>query len=169
MGQDQHIDEVDRIVAAWRRERPSLDVTPLQVLSRVSRLARLLDIARRKAFAVRGLESGEFDVLSALRRAGEPHQLTPTQLVKQTLVTSGTMTNRITRLAARGLVERTSSESDARSVFVTLTDAGRDIVDAAMDELVAGEQEILAVLNQQEQDQVAGLLKRVLGPFDEDE
>src|SRR5438270_11712156 len=93
-------DEVDRLVAAWRRERPDLDVQPLEVLSRVTRLARHLDRARRTAFAEHGLEPWEFDVLSALRRAGAPYQLSPGQLLTQTLVTSGTMTNRIDRLAA---------------------------------------------------------------------
>jgi len=85
-------DEVDDLVAAWRDQRPDLDVAPLQVLSRVSRLARHLDIARRGAFAAHGLESWEFDVLSALRRAGPPFQLTPGALLRATLVTSGTMT-----------------------------------------------------------------------------
>ena len=99
-------DDVDGIVAAWRRERPDLDVGPLEVLSRVSRLARHLDIARRDAFAGRGVEAWEFDVLSALRRSGEPYQLTPGELLRQTLVTSGTMTNRLDRLADRGLITR---------------------------------------------------------------
>lgn len=116
------IDEVDRIVEAWRRERPDLDVAPLSVLSRVTRLARHLDLARRSAFARHQLEVWEFDVLSALRRAGEPYQLSPGTLVAQTLVTSGTMTNRIDRLAERGLVERLPAPGDRRGVLVHLTD-----------------------------------------------
>jgi len=92
-------DEVDELVAAWRAQRPDLDVEPMQVLSRISRLARHLDIARRAAFADHGLETWEFDVLSALRRQGPPFQLTPGALLRATLVTSGTMTNRIDRLA----------------------------------------------------------------------
>src|SRR5258708_22982739 len=107
-------DEVDRLVAAWRRERPDLDVAPLEVLSRVSRLARHLDRARRTAFAEHDLEPWEFDVLSALRRAGEPYQLTPSKLLTQTLVTSGTMTNRIDRLAAKDLVKRLPDPRDPR-------------------------------------------------------
>lgn len=107
-------DEVDRLVAAWRRERPDLDVEPLEVLSRVSRLARHLDRARRLAFAEHGLEPWEFDVLTSLRRAGAPYQLSPGQLLTQTLVTSGTMTNRIDRLAKKGLVERLPDPSDRR-------------------------------------------------------
>ena len=91
-------DEVDDLVAAWQAQRPDLDVEPLQVLSRVSRLARHLDRARRDAFAGHGLEPWEFDVLAALRRQGPPYQLSPGALLRITLVTSGTMTNRIDRL-----------------------------------------------------------------------
>src|SRR5689334_20098722 len=115
-------DEVDRIVEAWRHERPDLDVAPLEVLSRVSRLARHLDRARSAAFTEHALESWEFDVLSALRRAGDPYELSPGQLVTQTLVTSGTMTNRVDRLTARGLVQRLPDPRDRRGVLVRLTD-----------------------------------------------
>ena len=97
----------------------------MQVLSRISRLARHLDIARRGAFAEHGLESWEFDVLSALRRQGPPFQLTPGALLRATLVTSGTMTNRIDRLAAAGLVRREPDPRDKRGVLVTLTGQGR--------------------------------------------
>ena len=97
-------DEVDDLVAAWQAERPDLDVQPLQVLSRVSRLARHLDRARRAAFASHGLEPWEFDVLAALRRQGPPYVLRPGALLRTTLVTSGTMTNRVDRLEATGLV-----------------------------------------------------------------
>src|SRR5690606_16438977 len=106
MPADSPADEVDRIVDAWERERPDLDFAPLQVLSRVGRLSWHLDRARRGAFAASGLEPWEFDVLAALRRAGAPYQLSPKALMQQTLVTSGTMTNRIDRLVDRRLVER---------------------------------------------------------------
>ena len=80
-------DEVDRLVAAWARERPDLDVRPLEVLSRVTRLARHVDRARGTAFAAHDLDGWEFDVLAALRRAGRPYMLSPGALVAQTLVT----------------------------------------------------------------------------------
>jgi len=97
-------DEVDNIVEAWRRERPDLDVAPMEVLSRISRLAHHLDRVRANAFSAHHLESWEFDVLAALRRSGPPYRLSPGQLLRETMVTSGTMTNRVDRLAARGLV-----------------------------------------------------------------
>src|ERR1700754_1142904 len=128
-------DEVDRLILTWQRERPDLDVAPMEVLSRVSRLARELDRARGQAVDTHGLESWVFDVLAALRRAGPPYQLSPGKLLKETLVTSGTMTNRVDRLAARGLVERLPDPGDRRGVLVQLTLAGRDGVDAAMADL----------------------------------
>ncbi len=124
-------DEVDTIVEAWRRERPDLDVAPMEVLSRISRLARHLDRVRANAFTAHDLESWEFDVLAALRRSGPPYRLSPGQLLRETLVTSGTMTNRVDRLAARGLVARQDHPDDRRGVLVQLTEAGRDAVDAA--------------------------------------
>jgi DNA-binding MarR family transcriptional regulator len=159
-------DEVDDIVARWQRERPDLDVTPLQVLSRVSRLARHLDRARRAAFAAHGLETWEFDVLSALRRQGPPYQLSPGALLRATLVTSGTMTNRIDRLAEAGLVSRHRDQQDKRSVLVQLTDSGRRTVDAAMTDLLSRERDLLTGLGPGEQADLAGLLRVLLAPFD---
>lgn len=160
-------DEVDRIVAAWNRERPDLDVGPLEVLSRVARLTRHLDLARRGAFTAHHLEHWEFDVLAALRRAGEPYQLSPGVLLTQTLVTSGTMTNRIDRLEARGLVERRRSSADRRGVIVRLTDDGRALVDAAFEALLAEEDELLSHLPQGDRAQLATLLRVVLAQFDD--
>ena len=155
-------DEVDRIVDAWHGERPDLDFAPLQVLSRVDRLARRLDRARRAAFDASGMEPWEFDVLSALRRAGEPYELSPKALLQQTLVSSGTMTNRVDRLTLRGLVARRTDPRDGRGVLVTLTDAGRTAVDAAIADLLQAERDILAGLSAGEQDQLAALLRRLI-------
>jgi DNA-binding MarR family transcriptional regulator len=147
VAESDEADEVDAIVAAWKRERPDVDVSAMQVLSRVTRLARHLDRARKQAFAAHDLDTWEFDVLAALRRAGSPYQLSPGRLVAETLVTSGTMTNRVDRLAARGLVERRPDPNDRRGVLVSLTDTGRRTVDAALDELLAHERDILASLD----------------------
>jgi DNA-binding MarR family transcriptional regulator len=159
-------DEVDEIVARWHAERPDLDVTPLHVLSRVSRLARHLDRARGAAFAAHGLEAWEFDVLSALRRQGAPYQLSPGALLRATLVTSGTMTNRIDRLAARGLVRRHPDPQDKRGVLVELSTAGLRSVDAAMADLLERERGLLAALPAGQQQELAGLLRVLLAPFD---
>ncbi|GAA3409681.1 hypothetical protein GCM10018952_11270 [Streptosporangium vulgare] len=165
-GSDPGSDEVDLLVAAWRQERPDLDVEPLQVLSRVSRLARHLDRARRASFAEHGLETWEFDVLTALRRAGDPYEMSPGALLRATLVTSGTMTNRIDRLAAAGLVRRRPDPEDRRGVLVSLTDAGRTRVDGAFADLLRRERDLLSGLGKREQQALAGLLRTLLVPFD---
>jgi DNA-binding MarR family transcriptional regulator len=159
-------DEVDRLVAAWRRERPDLDVRPFEVLSRLARLARHLDRARRAAFGEHDLEVWEFDVLAALRRAGDPYVLSPGQLLAQTLVTSGTMTNRIDRLTARGLVQRRPDPGDRRGVHVRLTALGKQRVDAALDDLLDRERELLAGLSPKQQDALSALLRQLVIPFE---
>jgi DNA-binding MarR family transcriptional regulator len=159
-------DEVDDLVAAWHSERPDLDVEPLQVLSRVSRLARHLDRARRVAFAGHGLEIWEFDVLSALRRQGAPYQLTPGALLRATLVTSGTMTNRVDQLAKAGLVRREPDPQDRRGVLVTLTPAGLDRVDSALADLLRSEHALLSELSEDQRRTLADLLRILLAPLD---
>ena len=162
-------DEVDRIVDDWSRERPDVDFAPLQVLSRVARLSKHLDRARRQAFAASGLEPWEFDVLAALRRAGTPYQLSPKALLQQTLVSSGTMTNRIDRLVERRLVERKTDPHDGRGVLVVMTSRGTDAVDAAISELLSGEAELLEALSKADQERLATLLRKLSLDFDEPE
>jgi DNA-binding MarR family transcriptional regulator len=159
-------DEVSRIVAEWRQERPDLDVSALEVLSRVTRLARHLDRARKSAFAKHGLETWSFDVLAGLRRTGMPYELSPGQLLQQTLVTSGTMTNRIDRLQELGFVERRPEPNDGRGILVRLTPEGKEVVDAALDDLLASEESLLAKLTKIERHQLAQFLCTVLMPFD---
>jgi DNA-binding MarR family transcriptional regulator len=159
-------DEVDAVVAGWRRALPDTDVSPLEVLSRVTRLARHLDRQRNVVFARHDLETWTFDVLSSLRRAGPPFELSPGQLVADTLVTSGTMTNRIDHLEKRGFVRRRPDPLDARGVRVRLTATGRRRVDAALKDLVAREDAILGTLDRSERAELGGLLRRVVAPFD---
>ena len=158
-------DEVDRLIAAWKRERPDLDLSPLAVLSRITRIARHLDIARRDAFG--DLENWGFDVLAALRRAGEPHQLSPGQLMQETLVTSGTMTNRLDRLEELQLITREPDPNDGRGSLVTLTRAGIRAVDSAMEDLLENERELLQNLSVKEREVLADLLSKLVTEFDE--
>lgn len=159
-------DEVDRIVRAWNTQRPDLDFSPLEVFSRVDRLSKHLDRARREAFRRSDLDSWEWDVLSALRRAGEPYQLSPKQLLQQTLVTSGTMTNRIDRLVGRRLVRRESDPGDGRGILVTLTEDGRVRVDAAITRLVDAEAALLDALSRSDQERLTTLLRKLSLGFD---
>ncbi len=158
-------DEVDDLVDAWARERSDLDLAPVEIFSRISRLSRRLDFARREAFGAHGIESWEFDVLAALRRAGAPYELTPGRLLRETLVTSGTMTNRVDRLEARGFVRRLPDPSDRRGVLVQLSPEGKSAVDGAFEALLTAEQLLLADLSATEHEQLTGLLRDLLVPF----
>jgi DNA-binding MarR family transcriptional regulator len=158
-------DEVDDLVEAWHRERDDLDLAPVEVFSRISRLARLLDKARREAFTAQRIETWEFDVLAALRRAGSPYQLTPGALLHETMVTSGTMTNRVDRLATRGFVERSPDPTDRRGVLVRLTPSGKEAVDGAFESLLDSERALLIDLPAGDRTRLAELLKRLMAPL----
>ena len=156
---------MDELVEAWHRERADLDLAPVEVFSRIGRLERLLDRVRREAFSAHDVESWEFDVLAALRRAGDPYQLTPGALLRQTLVTSGTMTNRVDRLVARSFVVRLPDPGDRRGVLVRLTAEGKARVDGAFESLLAREADLLADLPAADRTRLAALLKQLMGPL----
>jgi DNA-binding MarR family transcriptional regulator len=155
-------DDVDGIVAAWQRERPDLDATPLLVLSRVTRLAEVMAARRKKIFAEHLLRPYEFDVLAALRRAGDPYELTPGQLIAQTHVTSGTMTNRLDVLVERQLVRRRPDSADGRVTRVQLSPSGRARVDSALTQLLAVEAGLLVGLDVPDRAVLATALQRIL-------
>lgn len=159
-------DAVDRILEQWAATRPTFDMSPVGVVGRVSRLSRLIDKRLGQNFGEHGLQDWMYDVLATLRRGGPPHQLTAGDLVAQTMVTTGAMTNRIDRLEALGYVERRSGD-DRRTVIVALTDAGRAKVDEVSTSHMATERELLAALTPKQQDQLAALLRTVLLSLDD--
>jgi DNA-binding MarR family transcriptional regulator len=155
-------DHVDRILDEWRRQLPELDASPMGVLGRISRLAGLTDREFDAVFGQYGLNGGEFDVLASLRRADPPFRLTPTELSRALMVSSGGMTKRLKQLEAAGLVRRIPSPDDGRSSSVALTAQGRRVVEAAVAAHVANEERLLAGLDAGERKLLAGLLRRLL-------
>jgi DNA-binding MarR family transcriptional regulator len=163
-------DYVQQLIAQWQRQRPEVDVAPMGVIGRISRLSRLLERQIEELFIAHGLQGGRFDVLAALVRAGEPHRLTPTQLYNSLLVSSGAITNRIDRLVDEGLVTRGSHARDRRSLPVQLTAAGRDRLDQALIAHVKNEEELLSSLDSEERDLLSQILRRwliALGDLDQ--
>lgn len=160
MSQDRP-DEVDLLIEAWSQRLPDVDLTPLEVMSRLRRVSLRLARIRAGAFATAGLASWEFDVLAALRRTDAPHELSPAQLIQRTMISSAAMTNRIGHLVDSGYVERLSNPRDGRGALVRLTDDGLRRADAAMTELIRREALALSVLSPSD---VAGLA-RVLRPL----
>ncbi len=161
-------DPVDRLLEQWRRERPDLDTRPMGVVGRVSRVARRIDLAQRATFARYDLDPPAFDVLATLRRSGEPFALTAGDLMRTAMVTSGAITQRLDRLEARGLVRRGPHPGDGRVVVVTLTPAGRELVDRVLPDHLATEERLLAALSPQQRTALADLLRTLDGSLDTD-
>ena len=157
----QEHDAVDRITSQWNAVRPDIDMSPINVIGRVSRLSRLVDRRLAENFARYGIENWMYDVLATLRRSGEPYELTAGDLGRQTMVTTGAITNRIDRLEQRGLVARGSTD-DRRKVIVRLTKQGLDVVEEVVVAHMATEREILAALSPRQQHDLAHLLRTTL-------
>jgi DNA-binding MarR family transcriptional regulator len=155
-------DAVDQILEQWARERPDLDCSPMGVIGRITQLQREVYLAQRATFARHGLDAPSFDVLAALRRSGEPYQLTPTALMRTALVTSGAITQRLDRLEEKGLITRERSLDDGRAVVVTLTAAGKAALDAALPDHLGTERQLLDGLPEADRVQLAALLRRLL-------
>lgn len=155
-------DQVDLVLEQWRAERPDLDVSPMAVIGRLMRAARLLDTELRRTFTAHGLDAASFDVLATLRRSGPPYQLTPTELMRAAMVTSGAITQRLDRLESRGLVTRAPSASDGRGVRVALTEAGHTLIDQALPDHVRTEHRLLAALGPDQRGALADTLRDLL-------
>ncbi len=162
------LDHVDRLLGQWAGECPHLDTSALAVSARVSRLHRFFDLRLSELLDRYALHEGEANVLAALRRAGAPHQLTPTELSRSLLISSGAMTNRLDRLEERGLIERIPDAVDGRKVQVALTPAGRDVIDEAMVAHTTDLEELLGFLDEEARAALAGLLRCILLAFERD-
>lgn len=154
-------DEVDRIVSEWAEERPDLDLAPLHVFSRLTRLTKHLTRVRAQAFERTGLNTWEFDVLAVLRRGGEPFRQTPKTLSREMLVSSGTVTSRIDGMVARGLVLRLPDPGDGRGVIVEITPKGLTLVDAAITRLTDAEEHLLDGISQADRAELVSLLRKL--------
>ncbi|GAB3051267.1 MarR family transcriptional regulator [Intrasporangium mesophilum] len=158
---DHPADHVQHVVDQWATERPDLDASPILVIGRLHRVALALTAELVPVYNAHGLGEGDFDVLATLRRSGAPYELTPTELMEQTMVTSGAVTKRLDRLEGAGLVERRISEGDRRSRIVGLTSTGRDLIDAAMADHLANERRLLESLTASERRTLATLLAKL--------
>ncbi|HEU4655899.1 MAG TPA: MarR family transcriptional regulator [Capillimicrobium sp.] len=155
-------DRVDELVGQWASERPDLDLKTMNEVARLLHVAALIERRIDGTAAEFGLDRGQGDVLFTLRRAGAPYRLTPSQLTAALLVTSGTMTNRLDRLEALGLIRRLPNPADRRGVLIELTDEAREAVDRAVEVHVEREQEMLAPLSAAERKQLDGILRKLV-------
>ena len=158
---------MDRIVAQWRRERPDLNTEPLGLFGRLFRAAQLTDTALGEMLVEHGLQTGWFDLLAALRRAGAPYELNPTQLMRATMLSSGGMTKRLDRMVEAGLVERRPDPGDRRGTLVGLTRRGKTVIDSAIDAHLANEERMLRSLSSAERRNLDELLRKLVGDLEQ--
>lgn len=154
-------DQLDRILSQWHAEKPGLDVSPMAVIGRLSRAASAVDDRLAATFAQHGLDSSTFDVLATLLRSGTPHSLTPAALARDAMISTSAVAQRLNKLERRGLVARNANPDDGRGTLVSLTPAGRDLVEAALPDHLATEHALTGALTKAEQAQLAALLQKI--------
>ncbi|MEQ9489915.1 MAG: MarR family transcriptional regulator [Alphaproteobacteria bacterium] len=162
------MDHVDKVLAQWRAERPDLDVGPMGVIGRIKRISASLLREMEKTWELHGLNAASFDVLATLRRSGPPYTLSPGDLMAWTMVTSGTMTNRIDQLVKSGHVSRVSNPDDGRSILISLTDQGFETIEAAVTDHVATQHRLTRGLSKRDQEALNHLLVKLETPADLD-
>lgn len=156
------MDDIDKIIAQWNRERPELDVEPMELIGRLMRVAGHINKGMAATFAEYKLNVASFDVLATLRRSGAPFALSPTDLMTTMMITSGTMTNRIDQLVKRNLVERTANENDGRGFLIKLTDEGFALVDEVVGVHVKTQKKLVSGFSKVEQKTMNQLMKTYL-------
>jgi DNA-binding MarR family transcriptional regulator len=163
----QEGDHVDQLVEQWQREIPELDVSPMHIIARISRLSRILERKIEELYEPYGLNQAQFGVLAALRRAGKPYCLSPTELYNSLLISSGAMTNRLERLTAAGYVERTSDPSDGRGLLVALTPKGKRLIDRLLALHYENERALLSSMKARDRATLARFLRGLLLEFED--
>jgi DNA-binding MarR family transcriptional regulator len=154
-------DGVDRIIEQWKRERPELDHSPIGIIGRISRLAREIEQRLERVYAEQGLEPGWHDVLATLRRSGPPYRMRPTDLTDALMLTSSGTTKRLDRLEQAGLITRSPDPQDRRGTLITLTAAGRRLIDKVTVAHLENERNILGALSESDRHKLAGLLRKL--------
>ena len=164
---NQLTDSVEHLLQEWRRERPELDPAPIGVQGRVVRLSAHLLRAAEDYLNPLDLGWEAFSLIVTLRRSGKPYEMRPTDILRESLLTSGAVTNRIDRVERLGLVERRPDTEDRRSYVIKLTPAGKKLADRAIATHIDAVEGLLDVLSAKEQAQLAGLLSKLLGAFED--
>ena len=160
------MDGLDRVVAQWGSEKPHLDTLPMELIGRLMRLSKHIESQVADCHKAYDLKPGEFDVIATLRRSGGEYCLTPSELIDSMMLTSGAMTNRLSRLESKGLIERVNSKEDRRSVSVALTQQGVVLIDEAIEEHGRLQQVIVESLSASARPELNGLLKTWLAQYE---
>lgn len=160
-------DLIDIVAEQWARERPTMPTDSIGVIGRILRIAKLVTDERRRVLQDLGLDSATFDLLATLRRAGPPYRLSPAELSRQSLLSGGAVTQRVARAEADGLVRTQRTDSGRRTVAVELTPTGHEVIERNIEVLIGRERALIAALPREDQQNLAGLLRRLLAGLDE--
>ncbi|MGH1439025.1 MAG: MarR family winged helix-turn-helix transcriptional regulator [Cellvibrionaceae bacterium] len=159
-------DQVDRILQQWERERSDLDTSPMAITGRIMRISICFKEAMENTFRPFGLNFAGFDLLATLLRSGSPYTLSPGELLQSTMVTSGTLTNRIDRLEKVGLVSRTQNLEDKRSYMIGLTDRGYNLINEVLEAHVKTLHEITESISARDRATLSELLQKITASFE---
>jgi DNA-binding MarR family transcriptional regulator len=159
-------DHVDRVLAQWAKARPGVDMAPVAVIARLGRASAYIDAGVNARLAEFGLTRGTWDLLASLRRSGPPHRLSPTQLYRELMRTSGAITHRLAGLERAGLIRRIPDPEDGRGLLVELTPEGAATVDQAGPAHLDNERALLSPLSEKEQELLIGLLRKLLAAYE---
>jgi DNA-binding MarR family transcriptional regulator len=160
-------DSIEALLAEWRRERPELDPSPFGIFGRIWRLSAAMLSDAETWLAPVGLSFESFSLIVTLRRSGPPYELNPTAFYRESLLSSGAITNRIDRVEAEGLVKRLPDPNDRRGTIVRLTPKGRALADRAIKLHFAALTEALSDIDRSERAQLAKLLSKLLMSVEE--
>ncbi|MDA1358031.1 MarR family transcriptional regulator [Glycomyces luteolus] len=160
-------DAVDRITEQWHRELPDLPLESMAIFGRIHRISTKLGERLHRLYAEYGIARNEFDVLSAIRRSGEPFTLSPKEISATLMLSSGGLTGRLDKLEAAGFIERLPDPADRRGLKVRMTEQGREAIEAAARAGVAFHSEKLSVLNADERRQLDALLRKLHANFED--
>ena len=149
------------IAAAWRRELPGARTESIEVITPVWRIAKVLADDRRRTLAALGVDPSTLDLLSVIRRAGPPYELTTREIARRTLVTPGAVSQRVARAELSGLVQRASSSASRRAVAVRLTEAGHALIEATVRQLLEHEADLIGALAADERAALTGFLAKL--------
>ncbi|TCO28439.1 DNA-binding MarR family transcriptional regulator [Kribbella steppae] len=150
------------IARAWERERPGTPTDSIEIVTPLWRLAKLFADDRRRLLADLGVDPATLDLLSVLRRAGSPYEVSTRELSRRTLVTAGAISQRVARAEDAGLVTRRTADDGTRAVLVTLTEAGHDLIERTVDQVLTRESELVASIPPANREQLAGQLQDLL-------
>ena len=153
----------------WALRAANLDIRPWQVWGRITRINDIFLLKLNKILSQNDLSYSELQTLGALIVSGPPYELNPNTISRHNLLTSGGMTNVLTRMEKKGLITRRKDARDRRGVIVSVTERGLDIFETVIVAENAIEHRLIKGLSETERTVIAVVLRKLLLSIDEED